>query len=389
MWRCKLLLLFFILPLLSFAQQPQDSAFFVKNANCLLQLLPDEFLPPFPDVRDTFLHHCDARRGIHEQTITHYLVTDRGTKKDSLLLSTGVYHYDDEARLDGFDIFNPGDHESSLHFDARYLTGIRPSVFILKRKGKTVSLDTVKYSYNNSGLVSSVTWRHISQKQDTTYTQHWLYDGKHQLVVLENGHYGNRTGTFTYAYNERGDVVQRNFLLRENGAVLATDTLIYTWADSLKQQLRVQHKLRFIGHSDWLLLEELQAFYTNSKLTYYRSPFSLGKDIGIMLEPGEELKLEYTPKGKRVLETYTAFEGNRVRRVNYYYDAAQLCDSVNYYLLDNTEKHPQTRKTAYTLNFYDSKEHLPLKRETFTVPIVSRRKKTTPPSVDVWLYKWD
>lgn len=244
MWRCKLIISFFVFFALTVnAQKEIDTLFFVRHASSIGKLKWAEGVSfDYSDFARDSVSFFKAALG---KTL---YITKSGTRNphdNPKSYDAGYYKYkiDEEGRPGEFSFWG----DSSLQYGYQYMYRInnRPER-IIYRHGHTS--DTTNYGYDRSGNLGSVCTRDSCVQ--------YLYDNQKRLLVMRNVRYGTIKGDFTYEYNTEGKLMRRRFLESQSGIVLCTDTIEYKYEDNASRYLSKKHSIHIAGREGWIAIDE-------------------------------------------------------------------------------------------------------------------------------------
>jgi hypothetical protein len=135
----------------------------------------------------------------------------------------------------------------------QWLIADKPNLVVhLSMQGQERVLDSVEYSYNNAGLVSSIRHRKIQGTRDTTVTSSLLYNNKNQLIVYTHAQHGGVQGSFLFTYNEFGWITRRVFTEQQSQVVVAVDSLSYQAIGDSSSYYYGAHFLSLGGSGAWM-----------------------------------------------------------------------------------------------------------------------------------------
>ncbi|HTL80549.1 MAG TPA: hypothetical protein VL651_02530 [Bacteroidia bacterium] len=379
--------MFFYCSVYTRAQQA-DSSFFVKNASYISDIIPGAYVGIFKTLSDSFVQNIPVSSKDFHQCAAYYQSVEPGKNSTDTFCRRVQMKWDKQQRL----VELKNDHCGSdigIHYKAFYFTGLKPLYFILASTDKPVGIDTLKFNYGKNGMITSVDHIHSENGKDSLYVEDRLYDSGNKLIVDENAMYGNIRGTFTFEYNANGNVVSRRFMLQSGGAILATDTLIYSVEDSSNNITAVTHKLK-VGNGDWMLMDQLMSRGSDGKPVFYSLYFSGAGKSRFQVDKDMSWQIVYDPvTGKRSRESRWNFNSGATQDVIYYYGTG--VDSICYESYDrNSNKEVAHRLDKVEVRKYiDGTDLLDTKTIT-TYSSYFRKKKYTykVERVETIKYKW-
>jgi hypothetical protein len=227
-----------------------------------------------------------------------------------------------------------------------YLRTGQISMVIKKRKGYSDKdstgyvTDTTLSTYDRSGLLSS--W---CEKRECIQR---LYNSQKQLIVKRNALYGYIRGDYTYAYDDKGRLVQRRFLEAQSGIVLFTDTIQYAFVNTENTILSQKHYIRLSG-KEWVLFDEmlLDAVHQNVlKYSLFHHTMRGGRGIHA---PGE-LVYTYDNDGK-LLSKHRDDKSGMEEKI---YSRHTASDTLRSYKIVQEKKAIQKTLWSETIIVYDS-----------------------------------
>jgi len=206
--------------------------------------------------------------------------TNRKGKEEICAQGTTMIKKDQNNRLVHYQEMDARGKTVIKEISIHWLIADKPSLVVHQSiQGQERVLDSLEYSYNNAGLVSSIKHRKIQGTRDTTITSSLFYNNKNQLIVYTHAQYGGVQGTFLFTYNEFGWITRRVFV-QEAGIYRYNETVIerhyyngspqdnvYSWSMELiytekGKRIKVStNNVDVLGNSG---IRETQVFYYTS-----------------------------------------------------------------------------------------------------------------------------
>ncbi|MBI3509623.1 MAG: hypothetical protein HY064_03095 [Bacteroidetes bacterium] len=373
MWRYKKIIFLLAIFAAQFlcAQSAGDSAFFVKYASPVFDLQPEYFTRAFRNINDTaFQYAVSPSKTIHHCDIKYFTVQNG---KDTVSCWHSSLQWDNQFRLDRSVSYSCDSAEVTTYSE-NYLTALKPQLLILIRNGKINSIDSSKFIYNNSGLISTIINVHKEKDHDTATTETRLYDAKGRVVVDRNSQYGSMSGTFTYEFNAHGELNRRSFSANTNGAVLCTDTLIYSYTDTTRQVISCRHLLHIAGKEGWILLDEVHLQGKDHKPVFYGLYYNSASGSRFQLSPGMEMSVAYdVVSGKLQTENREVPGSNTSSYSEFYYSKG--CDSTLTYNIVKSKNGNEKSLSKREIRKYDEASGLLSEKRTDHFEEYVHRKK--------------
>lgn len=342
MWRFKLIVLF-VFFCSGISAQESDSAYLVRYASTLDQLYPGLLYPVV--LADS--SSCDSslfvrKDAIRQLKMTHKVFVNPQNSPDSgAVITHSQLNWNNQGRI-VFCSYSIGETVKTIYAFS-YKNGKILNNIIRKSGGENA--DTLRFSWDRSGKINGETYSFRSGEKDSVQRLSRLFDSQGRIIVVTGISYGPLVqGAFTYEYDTKGRLVRRSLSTRLSGAVLCSDTLIYSFTDSAKTILRTHHLLRIAGKPDWVSIDEKTENIHTHQLTEYilwNGP-AVNDAMNVPVHHLAHWKYDLTGRVENVFTGNTDVDRG-IRTVNrtYYYDEKGRCDSiradVRYGTLKSTE----------------------------------------------------
>lgn len=329
MWRFKLIVLF-VFFCSGITAQESDSTYLVRYASTLDELYPGLLYPVV--LADS--SSCDSsffvrKDAIRQLKMTHEVFVNPQNSPDSgAVITHSQLNWNNQGRI-VFCSYSIGEAVKTIYAFS-YKNGKILNNIIRKSGGENA--DTLRFSWDRSGRINAETYSFHTGETDSVIRLNRLFDSKGRIIVLAGVSYGPLVqGTFTYEYDAKGKLVRRSFSTRLNGAVLCSDTLIYSFIDSAKTLLHTRHLLRVAGMPDWTLIDEKTENIHTEQLNEYilwNGPPE-NRLLKVPIHCSGHWDYNFAGKINSVTVGNTeADKGLKIVQWNYYYDEKGRCDSI-------------------------------------------------------------
>lgn len=329
MWRFKLIVLF-VFSCSGIAAQESDSAYLVRYAFTLDQFYPELRYPVV--LADS--SYCDSslfvrKDAIRQLKMTHVSFANPQSFPDSgTVITQSQLNWNNQGRL-VFCSYSIGDAVKTIYAFS-YKNGKILNNIIRKSAGEPA--DTLRFSWDRSGKINGEMYSFHSSEKDSVVRLSRLFDSEGRIIVVTSASYGPLVqGAFTYEYDAKGRLVRRSLSTRLSGAVLCSDTLIYSFTDSAKTILRTRHLLRIAGKPDWVSIDEQTENIHTHQLTEYilwNGP-AVNRAMNVPVHHLAHWKYDLMGRVENVFTGNTDTDrGIQTESRNYYYDVKGRCDSV-------------------------------------------------------------
>ena len=193
--------------------------------------------------------------------------------------------------------------------------------------------DSVQFIWNRSGQISKERYTLFEHDKvmDSVYTIGRLFDSKGRIIVIPNYQFRYHIeGTMVYQYLDDGKLSRRSFISTTDKHVIFIDTLVYSFVDTAKTLLRIQHKMKISGYDAWIDIDEETELVKSGLLAEYKliQPQSMITNKYGMFGAGN-YQWEYNPSGTLAAETLTSQFGTSIERTRFYYNRNDFCDSAS------------------------------------------------------------
>lgn len=380
MWRCKLIVAFLLFSLTVSAQR-EDSLFFVQYASTIDLLLPGDtanvVVRDFAKDSASFYSHAKSTELYAAKFYTHY------SKKDTQFVKGNIYKYE-------FDYAGRAEQVKSMTKDSVWIYS-KQIDYLIGNKIRFITFnsrerenDTTRFGYDRAGNLSGVCIRNHEKEKDSVSCDMRLYNHKAQLVVLQNVRYGTIAGTYTYDYDTAGRLIRRQFLNRENGVVLCTDTIEYGFNDLEKRFYFKKHSIRIAGFDQWISIDEIliDRFYKRTvRYELHHGRFSSKYNI---LAPGS-VEFTYDLNGKLKSKRTVSKEIASVSEYNF----SATADTIRTYRVYESQNAQQRILWSEKITEYNS-EGLLIRQRTWSYAVEQRKKKwrNRLTDLDELVYQW-
>jgi hypothetical protein len=379
----KLLIPAVFFPCIVSAQQP--SGYLLDNASTIDELKPTFLRPAFGDLsfaellnNDSSLYvRTDPKRGLK---ISSTQVTGQ---TDTARVSYS-FHWNQQGRLESFTESSAAG-TAGCFYTYQYGKLLRSQIITSKD-----SSDTITLGYNRSGQLVEERLSHHMPTADSVTMITKLYNSKGQLIAVRGCAYGpgaNVYGDFVYDYHDDGRLARRRFLA---GPALCTDTLVYTYDDSLKTILRTRHLFRITGTEKWILIDQ-QVFDIPHERQIEYAYFNGGRTHPFYnLSAGNFISRKYGFTGRIVEETISDTSRSHISTSRFYYNDSGSCDSVITTVSASNGKKTETWKIRKTFITWIPGTDLPaaIRQEQYELRGKSRKKKWERISMEIAELTW-
>lgn len=388
MLQCKLSILLSFSFLAALAQGNDTSVFF-RHAATFDNLLPVAYAPLnkyLPDSSDMSVFNADLKNRKLEKHVQYVRWEDGPAGHEDL--GTFQYRWDGEGRLVEYASFNTGDTIPYENAKVQYLIAKKASD-VYYQSGSGRRHDTVSYSYTRGGVIGS--WKYRSVTPDSAHQQigNYLYDSRGRVIVATNQTYGPLKGSYTYQYNDDGQLIRRTFNAGASGVVLCTDTIEYSHQAAWASILIANHKLKVAGMEKWVLLES-RTYYPYTGVILYYSDYN-DADSNYLYQNYEEytVRYEYDDKGRLAGEYFGTIMQPDLFSAKYYYSKFNQPDSIVYSERVVTKKSTYTRRYCTDSRLYNPDGTI-MWRGIITILYGEQKKSMkAPPKENVEIdYKW-
>ncbi len=179
--------------------------------------------------------------------------TNRKGKEEICAQGTTMIQKDQNNRLVHYQEMDATGKTLIKEIIIKWLIADKPNLVVHQSiQGQERVLDSLEYSYNNAGLVSSIKHRKIQGTRDTTITSSLLYNNKNQLIVYTHAQHGGVQGTFLFTYNEFGWITRRVFSEQQSQVVVAVDSVSYQAIGDSTSYYYGAHFLSLGGSGAWM-----------------------------------------------------------------------------------------------------------------------------------------
>lgn len=373
----------------TFAQENDTSIFFRYAAtfDYLLPIQGEPYTLTIPDSVAEDVFNADLKNAKLQKIVKLHSVTEKSTS--TIKLHEERMTWDAEGRLTRHSVYVPdadlADH-SIKDTRIEYVTGNKISTITLCNQHENIAPDTLKYSYNRSGWISS--WRRhvVDITNDVVTMGNRLYDSRGRLIVATHMMYGPLLGAYTYEFNEKNQLVRRCFTTA-SGAILSTDTLEYS--DQLNSVQFISHKLKIAGSDKWTLLETKTISTYSGKIISYSDYNDADTSYFYRNLPSYNLTYEYDDKGRLVSENFGNDIAPSMITARYEYGKYDQPDVITYSETIASKKSTLSREYSQDERRYDEQGRI-TSREITTLLYEEMSKKSTfvPKEIVEIRYQW-
>lgn len=367
--------------------QVSDTSIFFRYASTFDQLLPQPYYPLQMYVPDSASIH--VFNGTYSgRTMEKSVSMQEAGAKSPAPVGRFVYQWDKEGRLTNYNSYNPVDTVPYEKVRVQYLIGHKASDVYYSTPDVSDRIDTVSFQFNRMGVMGNWSYRSYGATGNDRQNGNRLYDSRARVIVATNMMYGPLRGSFTYEYNQNGDLIRRTFNAGQSGVVLCTDTIEYiTQVESI---VLVNHLLKIAGSDKWTLLESKTIYpFSNVILTYtdYNDA-----DTNFLYQnfPEYTVRYEYDGKGRVEDEVFGTTATPDLIHAKYYYGKYDQPDSIVYSERVIEKKTTYVRVYSRDIRVYDETSGLISTREISTILYDEQKKKDKLPLVEtIYItYRW-
>lgn len=367
-----------------------DTSVFFRHAATFDQLLPADYAPLnkyLPDSSDLNVFNAETKNRTLEKHVSYLRWEDGPAGSEDL--GTFQYRWDGEGRLVEYASYATGDTLPYEKVKVQYLIGKKASDVYYQSSGNKRHLDTVSYVYTRAGVIGSWKFRTVTPDSSSQQNGTYLYDSRGRLIVATNQMYGPLKGSYTYQYNDEGQLVRRTFNAGASGVVLCTDTIEYSKQLASSSVLIANHRLKVAGMEQWVLLES-RTYYPYSGVILYYSDYN-DADSNYVYQNYKEytVRYEYDNKGRLSGEYFGTVAQPDLFQAKYHYGKFDQPDSIVYFERVVEKKSTYTRRYCTDSRLYDNEGKI-IWRGIITILYGEQKKKDkAPPKENVEIdYKW-
>jgi hypothetical protein len=227
------------------------------------------------------------------------------------------YYWDSQKRLTESVVLSGDGKDTLQHLEIAWLIGEKPAGAIYTAVD-SLRRDTLRCTYNRSGLISSVVYASSTVNGYHRDTSSRMYNSQGRLLVATGMYYGPLKGNFIFAYDNENRIIRRMFTTA-SGVPLCIDTVIYQYNSEARSVMTVSHNIKVGADGKWIKLDQQQVYVVSGRIISHTQYYMPDVPLGAEQSPLYTVRYEYDSEGRLSMEALDQTGKFESIRTKYYY----------------------------------------------------------------------
>lgn len=231
------------------------------------------------------------------------------------------FRWDDQRRLVEHVWLSDNSKDTLRHLEIFWLIAQKPAAATFAATD-SMRRDSLRFSYNRAGTVSSVFYTSVTSEGLTRDTSNRMYDNKGRLLVATGMYYATLKGNFIYTYDNENRIIRRMFTT-SSGVPLCIDTVIYQYNSDARSVVTVSHNLKVGADGKWIKLDKQQIYAVTGRVISHTQYYLPDVPLGAEQSPLYTVRYEYDAEGRLAMEAMDQPGKFESIRTKYYYTSGR------------------------------------------------------------------